>query len=654
MDTNRSTIITARVEALRAWLRDAGLSAFIFPSTDPHVGEYVPDHWKAREWISGFNGSAGTAVVTLTSAALWTDSRYWLAAEEQTAGTLFEVIRCKRNVATAEELAAWISLNSKPSTLNSTVGIDGWCVPQSYVESLYTALDAHNMMLRTDLEPCGELWNERPTLPSSPIEIHPLKYAGETAQSKMQRIREAVRERGANATVITQLDDIAWTLNLRGSDVHCTPVFVSYLLLFPDEAVLYVNPQKVTPEVQRYLADIGVHTAPYDSIADTLGQSRELRGLRFLIDPDTTNSAIYDLLSMADTLENRSMFPDDFYANSMLIARANAAPMASPIIEGQCPVAQMKTLKNEAEIAGLRNAMLKDGVAMVKFLRWLSTCQLSTIRSARRDASSSEASLKNCQLTELGVDAKLTALRAEQEGFRDISFDTIAGYGAHAAIVHYEATPETDIPLEPHGLLLLDSGAQYVDGTTDITRTIALGPLTDEERRDYTLVLKGHIRLAMAVFPEGTSGTQLDVLARYAMWQEHKNYGHGTGHGVGSFLSVHEGPHQFRMNWMPAPLRAGMTITIEPGIYIAGSHGCRTENTMLIYPDTDPVREGSWLCLEPLTLCPIDMTPIVQEMMTADEIAYLNKYHARVREALLPLLDDEEDRQWLIAATVPL
>lgn len=307
--------------------------------------------------------------------------------------------------------------------------------------------------------------------------------------------------------------------------------------------------------------------------------------------------------------------------------------MASPIVEGECPVAQMKTLKNEAEIAGMRHAMLKDGVAMVQFLRWLDH----------------EAAEGLNGVSEITVDQKLTALRAAQEEFRDISFDTIAGYGAHAAIVHYEATPETDIPLQPHGLLLLDSGAQYTDGTTDITRTIALGPLTDDERRDYTLVLKGHIRLAMAVFPEGSSGTQLDVLARYAMWQEHKNYGHGTGHGVGSYLSVHEGPHQFRMNWMPAPLRAGMTITIEPGIYIAGSHGCRTENTMLIVA----AGEG-WLRMEPLTLCPIDTRPIVWEMMADDEVAYLNAYHAHVCEALLPLLGDEADREWLRRATTPI
>ena len=646
--------ITSRVDALRSWMRQHNLSAFIFPSTDPHTSEYVPDHWKTREWISGFNGSAGTAVVTLTRAALWTDSRYWLAADEQTAGTPFEVMRCSRNVATTDELIEWISKERQAPAGDDekapVVGIDGWCVAQSYAVGLQGAVDAAGMTLCTDCDPAAALWTDRPSLPASPIEVQPLEYAGETAESKLQRIREAVGEAGANATIVTQLDDIAWTLNMRGTDVHCTPVFVAYLIILPDSATLYVDAAKLSAEVRRYLDGINVQTAPYQAIADDLSRSRGLRGLRFLIDPDTTNSAIYNYLAMADTLDSRSVFPDDFYANAMNIAISNAAPITVPIVEAECPVAQMKTLKNTAEIRGMHSAMLKDGVAMVKCLRALS----QIIRQGQ--------DLDSLDITEMGVDKMLTALRAEQEGFRDISFDTIAGYGHHAAIVHYEASPETDIPLKPHGLLLLDSGAQYVDGTTDITRTIALGPLTYEERRDYTLVLKGHIRLATAVFPKGTSGTQLDVLARYAMWQDHKNYGHGTGHGVGSFLSVHEGPHQFRMNWMPAPLRAGMTITIEPGIYIAGSHGVRIENTMLIVEDdslvnqslTDEktnVQSGAWLRMEPLTLCPVDTKPIVMEMMAPDEVAYLNNYHARVREALLPLLTDEDDRHWLIKAT---
>ena len=626
---------------LRQWLREHNLAAFIFPSTDPHASEYVPDHWKTREWVSGFNGSAGTAVVTLNRAAVWTDSRYWLAAEEQLADTPFEVVRCRRNTATAEELIAWINQENTHNE-NLAVGIDGWCVVESYAESLQNAAMAAGMTLRTDLEPAFKLWTDRPELPTFPIQIQPQEFAGETAQDKMKRIREAVYATGANATIITQLDEIAWTLNLRGCDVHCTPVFVAYLALLPDKTILYTSLDKITPEVAQYLSDIHVHTGPYQAVAEHLRQSNDLRGLRFLVDPDTTNNVIFELLCLIDTIDNRPAFPDDFYANAANIAIANRAPIASPVIVHPSLIAPMKAVKNDAEIAGYRSAMRKDGVALVKFLRWLTTGEWKM--------DNGKWTMNDEVVTEMSIDRKLTALRAEQPLFRDISFDTIAGYEAHGAIVHYEATPETDIPLEPRGLLLLDSGAQYQDGTTDITRTIALGPLTEEERTDYTLVLKGHIRLAMAKFPAGCSGTQLDVLARYAMWQQGQNFLHGTGHGVGSYLSVHEGPHQIRMNYMPAPLVAGMTVTNEPGIYKAGRHGCRTENTQLITHYCDG-EFGEFLQFEPLTLCPIDTTPIRREMMLPDEIQWLNSYHQHVHDELAPLLDDEADRQWLRQAT---
>ena len=604
----KTAIINARVEALRSWMRKHGLNAYIFPSTDPHAGEYVPDHWKTREWISGFNGSAGTAVVTLTRAGLWTDSRYWLAAEEQTAGTAFTVIRCSRNVATADELTAWINADRANSgdgyadDASYTVGLDAWTNTADSVAELRKALTARKLRLVTEVEPATELWNPRPTLPETPVELQPLKYAGRSANEKLADVRAALHSNGTQATLVTQLDEIAWLLNLRGSDVHCTPVFVSYLLIMPDKAILYVNPSKLTTEVCDYLKALNIEVKAYEDVRH-FGQ---------FIEKDWTLQLDHGIV--------------------------NEALCMPGSIDAPSPIPALRAVKNETEIAGFHNAMLKDGVAMVKFLRWLTTGEWTK--------NGGEWVMNGEKVTEITIDRKLTALRAEQEGFRDISFDTIVGYGSHAAIVHYEATPETDIPLEPHGLLLLDSGAQYQDGTTDITRTIAMGPLTDDERRDYTLVLKGHIRLAMAVFPDGTSGTQLDVLARYAMWQDHKNYGHGTGHGVGSYLSVHEGPHQFRMNWMPAPLHAGMTITIEPGIYIAGSHGCRTENTMLIVEDGN-----GWLRLEPLTCCPIDTTPIVRELMTKDEIDYLNTYHRHVCQALEPLLSDEKDKQWLRNAT---
>ena len=598
--------ISQRVAALRAWMRKNDLSAYIFPSTDPHSGEYIPDHWKSREWISGFNGSAGTAVVTLTAAGLWTDSRYWLAAEEQLKGTPFEVIRCSRNVATAEELVTWIKNHLQSPTSYQqqrkavslqAIGLDAWTNSAECVKSMERVATAAGFTLRTDVEPTASLWMNRPVLPNTPIEIQPQKYAGRSVSNKLSDIRCALSKNGADALLVTQLDDIAWALNLRGRDVHCTPVFVSYLLVLPQSSVLFVDSSKIPQEVAVYLQDNGIVTQPYDAVRH-----------------------------YTDLLQNGQILQLD----RNVVNQALDIPDA---IEAPSPIPMLRAIKNEVEIAGFRQAMLRDGIALVKFLRWMS--EQSFADGGRQ--------------SEISIDKKLTSLRAEQPGFRDISFDTIAGYGAHAAIVHYEATPETDIPLAPRGLLLLDSGAQYDCGTTDITRTIALGPLTDEERRDYTLVLKGHIRLATAVFPEGTTGTQLDVLARYAMWQEHKNYGHGTGHGVGSYLSVHEGPHQFRMNWMPAPLQAGMTVTIEPGIYIAGSHGCRTENTMLIVQDGE-----GWLRLEPLTLCPIDTTPIIHELMTADELDYLNNYHARVREALLPLLTDEKDCEWLISHTDPV
>ena len=588
-----------KIDDLRTWLRKHNLSAFIFPSTDPHSSEYVPDHWKTREWISGFNGSAGTAVVALDDAALWTDSRYWLAAEEQTAGTGFTVIRCRRNVPTGQELAEWLKEKCKAQLYGDPlrVGIDGWVNSASSVRELQRELSPLGLQLVMAPDPAEELWADRPSIPLNPIKIQPIEYAGEEAYHKIERLRDEMRRLYASATFITQLDDIAWLTNLRGTDVHCCPLFVAYMTVTYDNATLFTDLRKVSPEVECYLGEQGIQLREY---TDTAQAVSDLPAQGIVADPDTCNARLW--------------------------------PEGKGVIEHASLVAPMKAIKNEAEIAGYRRAMHSDGVALVKFLRWL------------------RPAVEAGGQTEISIDQKLTALRAEQPGYRDISFDTIAGYGAHGAIVHYEATPETDIPLEPHGLLLLDSGAQYQYGTTDITRTIALGPLTEEERTDYTLVLKGHIRLAMAKFPSGSSGTQLDVLARYAMWQQGINFLHGTGHGVGSYLNVHEGPHQFRMNYVPAPLLANMTITNEPGIYKAGKHGCRTENTMLITHYCDG-ELGEFLQFEPLTLCPIDTTPIRREMMLPDELEWLNRYHQHVYDELAPLLADEADRKWLWEAT---
>ena len=589
--------INQRLEDLREVMRREHLAAFIFPSTDPHQGEYVPDHWKGREFISGFNGSAGTAVVTLTSAALWTDSRYFLAAADQLKDTEFQLM--KQKVEGTPTIAEWIG---KECGAGVEVGIDGMVNSTNSVRELIADLRKQGgITLRTNLDPLAQIWQDRPLIPVNPVEEFPLIYAGEAANVKIARIRQALRKLHADGMLMAALDDIAWTLNLRGTDVHCSPLFVSYLLISSSAVTLYINKEKLTPEVVAYLRGEGIGVDAYENVQKGLKDYFEYN---ILLDPDEVNYTLFNTVTRE-------------------------------VIEAESPVKRMKTIKNDTEIAGFKQAMLKDGIAMVKFLYWL-------------DKQLSEGET----LTEISVSDELASLRAEQTLFRGLSFDTIAGYEAHGAIVHYESTPETDVPLRPEGLLLLDSGAQYLDGTTDLTRTIALGPVTEEQRKVYTLVLKGHIQLELCKFPSGTSGTQIDVLARKDMWRVGMNYLHGTGHGVGSYLNVHEGPHQIRMEWKPAPLVAGMTVTDEPGIYLAGKFGVRIENTLLVtyYNETE---FGKFLKFEPLTLCPIDKKPIIKEMMLPEEIEWLNQYHRRVFEQLSPRLDDNE-MEWLQEACAPL
>ena len=589
--------VTERIAVLREELRREHLSAFIFPTSDPHNSEYTADHWKGREWISGFNGSSGTAVVTLTSAALWTDSRYFIAAEELLKGTEFQLM--KEKVEGTPTIAEWLG-RELANAADKAVGIDG--MVNSYHSVKELAADLHKqggITLRANFDPLERIWHGRPAIPEHLVSIHPLEYTGETTREKLVRIRKALREQHADGMLMTALDDIAWTLNLRGSDVHCNPVFVSYLLISSTSATLYINKVKLTPEVESYLKEEGVGVAPYEQVKKGLKDYFEYN---ILMDGDEVNDTLY-----------RSV--------------------AREVVDAESPIKRMKAIKNEREIAGFRSAMLKDGIAMVKFLKWLG----ETYKAHKPYE------------TELSVDQKLTALRAEQPLFRGVSFDTIAGYEAHGAIVHYEATTETDVPLLPEGFLLLDSGAQYLDGTTDITRTIALGPLTDEQRRIYTLVLKGHIQIELCKFPSGTRGTQIDVLARQALWREGLNYLHGTGHGVGSYLNVHEGPHQIRMEWKPTPLVAGMTVTDEPGIYLAGRFGVRIENTLLVTPYRE-TEFGQFLQFESLTLCPIDTTPSIRELLSQEEIDWLNQYHEMVFEQLSPHLEADE-REWLRAQT---
>lgn len=591
--------IELRLARLRELMKREHLSAFIFPSTDAHQSEYVADHWRGREWISGFNGSAGTAVVTMKSAALWTDSRYFLAAEEQLEDTEYQLMRLKMEG--TPTIAEWLGKELQ-DVQSPEVGLDGMVNSYNYVKDLSNSLrKLGGITLRTNLDPLEQIWENRPSLPANPVEIQPLEYAGETLASKVVRIRKSLRELHADGMLVSALDDIAWTLNLRGTDVHCNPVFVSYLLIESDKVSLFVDDNKLSPEVKQYLQDNQVSLYKYNKVEKCLESYSEYN---ILLDGDETSYYLWKTVKCQE------------------------------IVAAASPIPAMKAVKNEAEIEGYRSAMLKDGVAMVKFLKWL------------------KPAVEAGGQTEISIDEKLTSLRAEQKLFRDISFDTIAGYAQHGAIVHYEATPETDVVLKPEGLILIDSGAQYQDGTTDITRTIALGVVSEEMKHIYTLVLKAHIQLELVKFPDGASGTQLDAVGRECMWREGYNFLHGTGHGVGSYLCVHEGPHQIRMEWMPTPLRAGMTLTDEPGLYLAGKFGVRIENTVLI-SDYMSTEFGKFLQIEPLTLCPIDTTPIDVDMLLPEEIDWLNAYHHSVYEKLSPFLDEEE-KKWLENATKPI
>lgn len=591
--------IEQRLEALRQLMHREHLAAFIFPSTDPHSGEYVPEHWKGRQWISGFNGSAGTAVVTLEDAAVWTDSRYFIAAEEQLHGTEFKLM--KDGMPGTPSIAEWLADKLK-YTNNTEVALDGMVNTLNEVNALKEELrKLGGLTLRTNLDPLKTIWTNRPEIPTNKVELQPLELAGEETRHKIERIRMALRAVHADGTLVSTLDDVAWTLNLRGSDVECNPVFVAYLLIEQQRTTLYINKEKLTNEVYNYLLSQQIDVEDYADVTKGLANYAEYN---ILLDPNTTN---YTLAKMVKCQE---------------------------IVTMSSPVPALKAVKNEAEIRGFRNAMLKDGIAMVKFLKWL------------------KPAVEAGNETEISLDDKLTSLRAEQPLFKGKSFETIVGYEAHGAIVHYEATPETNIPVKAKGLVLIDSGGQYQDGTTDITRTIALGDTTTEQRTAYTLVLKGFINFAMLKFPDGATGTQLDATARLPLWREGMNYLHGTGHGVGAYLNVHEGPHQVRMQWRPAPFHAGMTVTDEPGLYIEGLFGIRIENTLL----TTPYRStpfGEFLQFSSLTLCPIDTAPIELSMLTLDELSWLNDYHRTVYNTLAPHLDSEHT-EWLKDATKPL
>lgn len=590
-------IITKRVDALRNWMeRHNALQAFIIPTADPHNSEYLADHWKCREWLTGFTGSAGMAVVTKDAAALWTDSRYWLQAAEQLEGTPFQLMRDGDEG--VPSLKEWLCAQLPA---RATVGCFGGTITMAEYMDLLE--DASYQLTAAGEDPFDELWTNRPTLPQRPLVLQPLEYTGMSVDEKITLIWKNLKETEPQALLLSDLSEIAWTLNLRGDDIEFNPVFMSYLLLRREgNSVLFVDEHQLTPAVSEYLQENHIEVRPYD-------------GWKELIPSELDSIAI----------------PHE--VNIQVMRTALDAHLKCPLVSS--PVPALRAIKTPAEQQGFRRAMEKDGCAMIRFLeKW-------------------ETRSNNDAWDELRIDKELTAERSKEEKFCGLSFGTIAAYGPHGAIVHYEADETTNAPIDGGGFLLLDSGAQYVDGTTDITRTLPCGPLTDEERRVYTLVLKGHIALSSARFPIGTSGLELDYAARRAMWQEGYDFGHGTGHGVGAHLCVHEGPHQIRKNVRQCTLvgfRPGMTITNEPGIYVSGKFGVRIENTLLVVDDGE-TPFGHFCRFETLTLCPIDLRPIVREMLTPEEICWLNNYHAEVRRRLLPLLPDPDHRAWLEEAT---
>lgn len=582
--------IKERVEAFRTEMKKAGIAAAIIPQTDPHLGEYIADHWQVRRWLSGFTGSAGTLVITDKEALLWTDSRYFLQGAEQLEGTGITLM--KDGLPETPSIPQYLISHL---VKGATVGIDGLLFATTEVASLRGALGKHGLHLDAHFAPIDSIWSDRPALPSDKLFLHDEKYAGRGAADKIRDILAAVKEQGAQAILISDLAELAWTLNLRSSDVSCNPVATGFLYLSPTLSVLFVKEEKLTPEVSDALGAANVKTAQYDTI------------LPFLESLPETATVLYEAPRTADRLVDA---------------------LGQRAVAGASPIPLMKSVKNSTQIEGIRNAMEKDGVALV-----------GAFMEIERRLKTGEP------LTELDVADILTQHRSRQELYVDESFETIAGYGPHGAIVHYSASPETSSTVKPEGLLLIDSGAQYLDGTTDITRTIAAGTPTTEERHDFTLVMKGHIALATAIYPEGTRGDQLDALARQFLWKEGLSYLHGTGHGVGHFLNVHEGPQSIRLNHVPVALRPGMLTSNEPGLYRAGVHGIRCENLVLTV-EAFTTEFGRFYRFEPMTLFPWDLSLFDTAIMTQEEINWVNGYHAEVYRRLSPRLDAEQ-AAWL-------
>ncbi|MCH5222141.1 MAG: aminopeptidase P family protein [Muribaculaceae bacterium] len=592
-----NTQISERLAAFRKLMTERGVAAAIVPQADPHQGEYLAPHWQVRRWLSGFTGSAGDLVITLDKAALWTDSRYFIQAARQLEGT--EITLMKDGLDDTPKIEDFICAEVAPG---SSVGLDGMLFNSEQVSSLRDKLTANGIELVTDFDVIDRIWLDRPALPDGKIFIHDLKYAGETAKDKIAKI--LADSKGASAVFVAMLDDIAWTLNIRCNDVKHTPVATAFLYLSKGGNTLFIDPAKLSDETTSYLKSQGVDTMPYDSVK------------QFLSDLGSDETVLVDAKHTAMELLN------------ILDCRA--------IDGGTSTAARLKSVKNDVQLAGVHAAMVRDGVAMVRSLMEIE-----------------ERITAGTTTTELDVAEILHRQRSKGDLFFDESFATIAGYGPHGAIVHYEATEETSSQLKPEGLLLIDSGAQYLDGTTDITRTIALGEPTAQEKRDFTLVMKGHIALATSIFPSGTRGAQLDAVARRFLWNNGLSYLHGTGHGVGHFLSVHEGPHSIRLNYVDIPLLPGSITSNEPGLYRENIHGIRCENLVLCREELTN-EFGKFLSFETLTLCPFDRNLFDLSIMTADEIEWVDSYHATVHDRLYPALATAEERAWLESHTQPL
>lgn len=584
-----SNIIHKRIKELRSFLEEKGLHAFIIPSTDSHLSEYPASHWASREWISGFTGSAGTVVVTREKAGLWTDSRYFLQAASQLNGT--EIDLYKEGLPGTPTIEEWLIGELGKGEY---VGIDGSVYAAKEALTLTHKLNMKGLHLISDYDPFETIWHDRPEIPKNPIFILPEEYSGESARDKIARICDSVEKAGAQSLLVASLDTIAWIFNIRGNDVKCNPVAVSYTYISKEETVIFIDPKKLTKETSDYLKGEGVTIAEYGKIFDYVSQVKT----SICLDSNKVTFKLYNTI----TSGNR-------------------------IIDIPSPADLMKSIKNNVEIQGFNNAMERDGVALVRFLMW------------------AEKAIPAGGVTEIMIPAKLVEFRSKQKNFVGESFDTISGYGPNGAIVHYHVTEDSSLEIKPEGFLLVDSGAQYFDGTTDITRTLAVGPLTEQMKKDYTMVLKGHISLAMAIYPQGTRGSQLDILARKALWDNGLNYLHGTGHGIGHFLNVHEGPQNIRMNENPTTLQPGMVTSNEPGLYRAGQYGIRIENLILTQHETT-TEFGDFYSFKTLTLCPIDKAPIIKEMLTEKEIEWFNLYHQFVYDRLSPLLTEEE-KNWL-------